>query len=266
MFIVQQPRDVPCPQAKRVQPGEVPPIRPEYLPRPYAWEVFQEQQNPNNPYNLVDRARTIRESGAPPESPPNPADPRSPAGPRVGAPPPPPVTPSGPAPLPQVASAPPPRPALPAPRSLDLALSDDEKRDLALIVELSQKRAPAMLSGAGGGDDVVLRLAHSQAFESRVYEAATAAGRPLAGAVVLFSAVAGAPGAFHGNLAFAQAHTAFHPERDDPAQFGVFDGTLGALGSGERVLGYVVLPAALDPGQPLDVYWNDRRLVTTLRP
>jgi carbon-monoxide dehydrogenase large subunit len=31
------------------------------LPRPYAWEVFNQQQNPNNPYNLIDAARQVRE-------------------------------------------------------------------------------------------------------------------------------------------------------------------------------------------------------------
>ena len=112
----------------------------------------------------------------------------------------------------------------------------------------------------------MLRLAHSQAFEARLHEAAAAAGRPLSGAVVLWSAEASGPAAFHGNLTFAQAHTAFHPEREDPTQFGIFEGRLGSLGSGERVLGYVVLPASVDPAQPVDVYWNDRRLVTTLRP
>ena len=44
------------------------------------------------------------------------------------------------------------------------------------------------------------------------------------------------------------------------------EGRLGSLAAGDRVLGYVVLPPEVDPAQPLDVYWNDRRLVTTLRP
>ncbi len=123
-----------------------------------------------------------------------------------------------------------------------------------------------MLSRSDGSEGLVLRLAHSQAFESRLQEAAAAAGRRLSGSVVLFSAEAKSPGAFHGNLTFSQAHTAFHPEREDPAQFGVLEGRLGELGPGDRVLGYVVLPAPLDPAQSLDVYWNDLRLVTTLRP
>lgn len=251
IFIVQRPQDVPCAEAKRVEPGEVPPIRPLYLPRPYAWEVFQAKENPNNPYNLVDKARAVRQSGLAPEAAPAPR---------------PEARQAQPAPLPRVASAPLPRPARPEPRRLDLALSEKETRDLALIVELSQERAPATLSRQEGEGELVLRLAHSRAFEARLRAAAAAAGLLLAGPVLLFSAEAAAPARFHANLTFAQSHTAFHPEREDPAQFGLMEGGLGELASGDRVLGYVVLPAEVDPSQPLDIYWNDRRLVTTLRP
>jgi hypothetical protein len=136
-----------------------------------------------------------------------------------------------------------------------------------MIVELSQQRAPATLSRESGGQaTIVLRLAHSQAFEMRLQAAAVAAGRPVSGPVVLFTAEAAAPASFYANLTFSQDHTAFHPEREDPAQFGLVQGRLGDLEAGERVLGYVVLPVGVDPAAPIDVYWNDRRLVTTLRP
>lgn len=256
MFIVQRSEDIPCADHKEVGAGEVPPIRPELLPRPYQWEVFQSRQDPNNPYNLVDRARVVREAG---ESPPEESPPENEA-PDAG---------SGapPAPPPQVAVAAPPRPEAPAPRRFEVSLSDEEKRDLALIVELSQGRAPATFSLETGGErTLVLRLAHSQAFEERLHAAAAAAGRPVSGPVVLFSAEATAPADFHANLTFSQTHTAYHPERDDPMQFGLVQGRLGPLAVGERVLGYVVLPPELDPGQPIDVYWDDRRIVTTLRP
>ena len=73
IFIVQRADQVPCSEARRVEPHEVPPIKPEFLPRPYAWEVFHERQNPNNPYNLVDQAREVRgqreSAELPPESP-----------------------------------------------------------------------------------------------------------------------------------------------------------------------------------------------------
>ena len=257
MFVVHKAADIPCAEYKRVDADEVPPIRPEYLPRPYQWEVFHERQDPNNPYNLVDRARAVRESGAPlPEEGGEVESSRGAA------------TPSpAPAPSPQVAAAPPATPSPPAPRRVEVELSDEEKRDLALIVELSQRRAPATLSRESAGEaTIVLRLAHSQAFESRLQAAAAAAGHPLAGRVVLFTAEAAAPVSFHANLTFSQDHTAFHPEREDPAQFGLVQGRLGALEAGEQVLGYVVLPVGVDPAAPIDVYWNDRRLVTTLRP
>jgi hypothetical protein len=251
MFVVHKEADIPCAQYKQVNADEVPPIRPEYLPRPYQWEVFHERQDPNNPYNLVDRARAVRESGAPLSE----EEGASPG-----------QAESSP-PSQQVAAAHPATPSPPAPRRVEVKLSDEEKRDLALIVELSQRRAPATLSREAAGEaTIVLRLAHSQAFESRLQAAAAAAGHPVAGRVVLFTAEAAAPASFHANLTFSQDHTAFHPEREDPGQFGLVHGHLGALEAGEQVLGYVVLPVGVDPAAPIDVYWNDRRLVTTLRP
>ena len=35
IFIVQSASDIPCKQAKRIESHEVPPVRPENLPRPY---------------------------------------------------------------------------------------------------------------------------------------------------------------------------------------------------------------------------------------
>ena len=69
---------------------------------------------------------------------------------------------------------------------------------------------------------------------------------------------------FHGNLTFVQDHHAFHPDPRDPSQFGVVIGRLGLQRPGDAVLGYVVLPERVDPLRPLDIYWNARRLTTTL--
>src|SRR5262245_14423514 len=97
MFVVQQASSIPCRDAKLVQPHEVPPMRPEFLPRPYGWDVFQRETNPNNPYNQVITR------GAPPET--SPAPQASPT-PQVSAAPP--KTAESPAPTPvAVASAPP---------------------------------------------------------------------------------------------------------------------------------------------------------------
>jgi hypothetical protein len=253
IFIVQREADIPCSASKQVAPDEMPPIKPEFLPRPYAWEVFQQQQDPNNPYNLVDKAREVRAGELEPEDVSGPPGAEQPQGA------PPPALSSTPPPVPPV-SAPPPAPA-------QLVLSPEEKRDLALIVELTQERVPAAFDRAssGGAPTLVVRLAHSRAFEARLHGFWAERGEPPVGPVVLFSVEAIAPGAFWANFTFAQGHTAFHATPDDPQQMGLIDGSLGVLAAGDAVLGYVVLPADVDLAQPMDVYWNDRRLVATLR-
>jgi hypothetical protein len=256
IFIVQREADIPCSAAKRVAPEEMPPIKPEFLPRPYAWEVYQQQQDPNNPYNLVDKAREVRAGQLEPEDPSNPQGAEPPQN----------------APPPVLSSAPPSQAAPPVsaapPAPAQLALSPEEKRDLALIVELSQERVPATFEGSFSGDApaLVVRLAHSRAFEARLHGFWADRGGPAAGSVVLFSVEAAAPGAFWANFTFTQGHAAFHANRDDPRQLGLIDGSLGPLAAGDAVLGYVVLPGDVDVTQPMDVYWNDRRLVATLRP
>src|SRR5258705_7137208 len=62
MFIVQSRESVPCANPHFAEPDQLPPVRPYLLPRPYQWYVDQEARNPNNPYNLVETARQIREA------------------------------------------------------------------------------------------------------------------------------------------------------------------------------------------------------------
>jgi len=156
----------------------------------------------------------------------------------------------------------------PAARGLDLALAEQDVQDLASIVELMQQRAPATVVKREHLDarPTVLSLARSPAFEERVRDALARRGTPAGGPVVLFSAVAGNRDAFYGNLTFVQGHVAFHPDTDDPAQFGVLDGRLGDQGPADRVLGYAVLPANVDVARPLDIYWDDRQVTATLHP
>ena len=127
IFIVQQPNAIPCRGAKLVDPADIPPLQPEYLPRPYGWEVFNRETDPNNPYNLVG-------SGHPG------------AGPNVAAQPPP--RSSSPPPV----SAPPPVASATPETSLSFALAPHELDDLAAIVEVLQERAPAKFvqRGAAG--------------------------------------------------------------------------------------------------------------------
>jgi hypothetical protein len=125
-FVVQSAEDVPCRDAKQVAPEDLPPLKPELLPRPYGWEVFQRRNDPNNPYNLVD-------------APPNGGDARATSAEEARE------TASAEA-QPEVSAPPPPEPtAPPAPPDArpGLALGDAELRDLAQIVALSQERAPA---------------------------------------------------------------------------------------------------------------------------
>src|SRR5262245_24848430 len=249
IFIVQNADAIPCRQAKRVEPQDLPPLQPELLPRPYGWERFNRLSDPNNPYNLVDSPPP--QSGAP-SAPMPPAPAVSPAPTQA------PVAP------PQVAAVAPPA----RPRVLELALSAGDVADLDQIVALSQSLAPAAVSrySASGERSALLQLARSAGFEQRVHAALATQGGGLRGPVVLFRAEARAAGPIHGNLTFVQGHVAFHPDPANPDQFGVIDGALGELAAGQRVLGYAVLPAHLDPSAPIDIYWDDRRTTATLSP
>ena len=261
IFVVRSAAAIPCAEARRVEPDQVPPIKPQYLPRPYAWEVFQSRQDPNNPYNLVGPGRADGERPAPP----------APAG-AAGAPPQPMAAAPPEGAVPQVAAAAPvlpgtpalPRPA--APGAL-LALSNDEIRDLVTIVELSQERAPAtIVEPDAKAPGMTLRLARSNAFEARLRDAFSAAGLPMAGPVLVFAAEARAPYAFYANLTFAQGHVAYHPDPEDRCQLGLLRGRQGDLAAGEIALGYVVLPEGADLAEPIDIYWNDRRITAVLAP
>jgi hypothetical protein len=257
-FVVQRAESIPCSGAKQVEPGDLPPLKPQMLPRPYAWEVFNQQQDPNNPYNLIDAARQVREARAAEAAGAALREPGTPA---------PPAPPSG-ASSPPVASS---QPARPAPAQdagpVDLGLSDQDARDLALIVELSQQRAPAAFAlGSGDAPTLSVRVAPSSAFEARLREAFAQRGRGLSGPVLLFSARAAAPVSFHPNFTFVQGHQAFHPDPEDPAQLGLIRGGVGELARDSDVLGYVVLPEQVQLAQPLDIYLDDRQITATLRP
>jgi hypothetical protein len=254
IFIVQSPDAIPCREAKRVDPQDLPPLQPELLPRPYGWERFNRLADPNNPYNLVDSAAP--QGFSPPAPPGYPLAPPSPAPAATPTPPGAPVQP------PQLAAVAPPA------RVLDLALSARDMADLDEIVALSQSVAPAVVSrySASGERSALLQLARSAGFEQRVHAALATQGGGQRGPVVLFRAEARAAGPVHGNLTFVQGHVAFHPDPSNPDQFGVIDGALGELAEGQRVLGYAVLPAHLDPSAPVDIYWDDRRTTATLSP
>jgi hypothetical protein len=154
------------------------------------------------------------------------------------------------------------------PAPLDLGLAPDEVRDLALIVEYSQRRAPATLVRGADVDPptLVLRVAQSPSFEARLREAWVRRGRTAPGPVVLFTVVADDDEAFYANLTFVQNHMAFRPDTAVTEELGLIEGRLGKLGPDEALLGYVVLPPGMDLRQPMDIYWDDRQITATLRP
>jgi hypothetical protein len=253
IFIVRSASAIPCADARRVEPDRMPPIKPQYLPRPYAWELFQSRQDPNNPYNLVGSGAAAGERPAPTPAAAGAAPPEA-APAQVAA--------AGPA-LPATPSLP--RPGAAPPSAL--ALSNDEIRDLVTIVELSQERAPAtIVEPDARKPGITLRLARSKAFEARLRDALSVEGLPAAGTVLVFAAEAQAPHAFYANLTFAQGHVAYHPDPEDRRQLGILRGRQGDLAAGEITLGYVVLPEGTDLAEPMDIYWNDRRITAVLAP
>jgi hypothetical protein len=253
VFVVQQREQIPCDDAKEIQPHEVPPLRPELLPTPYTWQIYNETQNPNNPYHMIDAARAIREmagqgasgQGASGQGAAGSAE--AGAGTEFSEGP-------GTAPLPGAAAA--------ATGPIDLGLGDDELRDLFLLVELSQEQTPARFARetADGRELFEVSLARSEAFSQRLREAWASRGGLGGSQVLLFTSVSKQPAEFQPNLTFVQGHLSYQPAATNPRQLGILQGHLGALEADELVLGYVILPETLDLDRPVDVYWNDRRL------
>ncbi|HXK21618.1 MAG TPA: hypothetical protein VMS55_02955 [Myxococcota bacterium] len=259
VFIVQSRSAIPCRDPKLVDPHEVPPMRPEFLPRPYGWDVFQRETNPNNPYNQVitrgttpqpPQATAPQVSAAPPSATPSVSPRSAPA-------------PESTAPTPVAVASAQPRPAV-----FKVSLAPEELTQLAGIVEAWQARAPATLvkPGASAPQGMLLRVAHSAALEGRIADALAQSGETAHGPVLAFQSLAHERGDFFANLTFVQGHVAFHPDPADAKQIGVLSGAPGPQAAGQSVLGYVVLPANVDLSRPLDVYWDDRRITATLQP
>ena len=248
VFIVQTRAQIPCAGAKEVEPSQVPPMRPENLPRPYLWEVYRERTDTGrNPYHLLDRADAVRRGT---EAAGQPAPQGATASTR-GAP----LDPQ-----PEAARA-------GARQPTQLGLSDGEVRDLFFLVELSQQYAPvAFVEGIPGRERLRVSFAHSEAFSERVRQSglvAPASSSP----VLLFSSVAGDAISFHPNFTLVQGHLAFQPDLRDPSQMGLLRGSPGRQEVEGVVLGYLVLPDGFSLDRPLDLYWDDRRIeAAQLRP
>lgn len=242
VFIARDGTPPPCARAKEVEPSDVPPLRPDYLPQPHTWRVYQELENPNNPYNLIDSVREIQALHEPGDAPLGAAAAGVGAAPR------------------DVASAPPPAAAPVGP--LDLGLRDTDLRDLYSLVELSQEVTPAAFERRTANGSGVFRvaLARSRAFEQQLADAWDSRGGLGGNHVLVFTAVSKQAEPFHANLTFVQSHLTFQPDADNPRQLGILQGRLGDLEADEVVLGYVILPDSIAVSEPMDVYWNDRRI------
>jgi hypothetical protein len=249
IYIVQRPELIPCASSKQVEPTELPPLRGEYLPRPYGWELHQKRQDQNNPYNLVDLAPSVRRDGEDANAI---AEPIREAASEI------PATGVAHAQSDPVSSA-----SLPSAALLPVPprFATEESSDLLQIVELAQESAPAHFPAEADG--VALSFARSPAFEAVLSER----GASPRGPVVLFAAQAASDsGSFRGQLTFVQGHRAFYPDPSDAAQLGVVSGTLGEISPGRPLLGYVVLPPDYDPSQEMEIFWHDRQLHATLSP
>jgi hypothetical protein len=245
VYIVRHEAQIPCKRSKQVQPHEVPPLRPEYLPTPYTWQVWSDAQDPNNPYNLIDAARQVQgleAPGAVGAGPPG-SDAATPAGEPGGG--------SAPSTLAERAPS----------RPLDLGLDDQELRNLFLIVDLSQEHVPVQFARNTADGRGVFRVAfaHSAAFETRLRDAWASRGGLGGSRILLFTALSKRPADFHANFTFVQRHLTYQPDVANPRQIGLLQGRFGSLAADEAVLGYVVLPETMDLGAELDIYWNDRR-------
>lgn len=246
IFIVQHASQIPCKRAKQVEPGDVPPVRPEYLPRPYTWKIWSEQNDPNNPYNVVDQARQVRAMSGAGNSAAQPG------------------AVSGGALAPQTSGAESAAPAQAASTRnvgpLDLGLGEQDLADLFAIVELSQQRAPARFERETAGGEGVSKVAfaRSRAFEERLLAAWQARGGLESDQILLFSARSNRPQDFWPNFTFVQQHISFQPDASSDRQLGVLQGHLGQLAEGEVVLGYIVMPRTVDLAAQLEIYWDDR--------
>ena len=252
-FIVQSRASIPCANPHLADAADLPPVRPYLLPRPYTWYVDQEARNPNNPYNLLETARKIREarSGvtAPTQSPGTAPERSSRPEPTAGA--------AGGPPVARSQS-----PAL-APL---VSLADEELRDLVRLISLRQQGTPASfdVDDVHGAKSLRIELAYSGSFES--YALATLGRDPRASRVLVWSAQSLRATEFRPNFFVVQSGRTFRPDPQNAAEIGFLLGAPGALPAGEMAVGYLVMPANFDPASPLEVFWNDRSVEAVFAP
>lgn len=256
IMIAKKWADVNCAGAIEVAPDDVPPIGSGIRPRSIAWANFLGEQEAMRRESERVRTRANRVSG------------RSPAVPTV-----------------REESLDPTRAyrndnANGNKRALsgDLArhpsaamrasftLTADERRDLALLVDLSQRDTPAILKFTQNGVTTAsLKIAHSRAFEAKLRaHQRTASARHL-GTVLVFSLEPGNADAMDTSLSFVQGGPSFRPNARNSREFGWIDDVDAATGQATTRLGYIVLPESFEVSRPLAVFWGDAVMGATLR-
>jgi len=147
-----------------------------------------------------------------------------------------------------------------------LRLTAAERRDLSLLVELSQRSTPAVLEHTRtGAGTAVMQIAHSRAFEAQLHARQRAAGDYRFGPILVFSLEPGSTDLRTAPLSFVQGGPGFSPNVDDPRDFGwIGESDTRGKAKGKR-LGYVVLPESFEVSRPLAVFWGDAVVATTLR-
>src|SRR5688572_2916907 len=63
-FVVARREDAPCRDPKFIDASDMPPLRPQYIPRERAWQLNRQARDENNPYNLVDRREGVVQNRA----------------------------------------------------------------------------------------------------------------------------------------------------------------------------------------------------------
>jgi hypothetical protein len=252
-FIVQSRSAIPCANPHLADPSDLPPVRPYLLPRPYTWYVDQEARSPNNPYNLLETAKKIRDARAGVTS----QAPSAASGP---------VPPSQPGSTVGSARATPPsRSGSFAPESA-VSLADDELRDLVRLISLRQDAAPAsfQIDDVHGARSLQIEVAYSASFEA--YALSTLGREPSANRVLVWSSQSVKAADFRPNFFVVQSGRTFRPDPQNPAELAFLLGSPGVLPAGEMAVGYLVVPASFDPAKPLEVFWNDRSVEAVLAP
>jgi hypothetical protein len=155
----------------------------------------------------------------------------------------------------------------PSPRARpSLTLPSDERRDLALLVDLSQRDTPAIVGYTNDGyTTAVLQIAHSRAFEAKLRARQRAAANFPSGPILVYSLEPANADLVATRLSFSQGGRGYRPGTGDPRELGWIDDEDARTRSGSRRLGYIILPKFFELSRPLVVFWGDAVVAATLR-